>query len=74
MELLGRPPAEATPIAIALFQQATRHRQLPSVDGRPVAGGFDERKRFDLRVTGTGAVPPLQLSLHVRRADAPPWA
>jgi len=58
MELLGRPFAEATLIAIAYsFQQATRHRQLPSVDGRPVAAAPASASASTFEVTGTGAVP-----------------
>jgi amidase len=58
MELLGRPFAEATLIAIAYsFQQATRHRRLPSVDGRPVAAAPASASASTFEVTGTGAVP-----------------
>ena len=74
MELLGRPFAEATLIAIAYsFEQATRHRRPPSVDGRPVAVGAGERKPRELRGDGHRRGPVHRSrSLHVRRADAPP--
>jgi hypothetical protein len=58
MELLGRPFAEATLIAIAYsFQQATRHRKLPSVDGRPVAAAPARASASTFEMTAKGAVP-----------------
>ena len=54
----SRSPVEATLIAIAYsFQQATRHRRLPSVDGRPVAAAPASASVSTFEVTGTGAVP-----------------
>ena len=58
MELLGRPFAEATLIGIAYsFEQATRHRKLPSLERRPVAAppASASASRFD--VIAKGAVP-----------------
>jgi hypothetical protein len=58
MELLGRPFAEATLIAIAYsFEQATRHRRPPSVDGRPVAAAPASASPSSFEVTARGAVP-----------------
>jgi Asp-tRNA(Asn)/Glu-tRNA(Gln) amidotransferase A subunit family amidase len=58
MELLGRPFAEATLIAIAYsFEQATRHRKPPSVDGKPVAPPPASARASTFEVIAKGAVP-----------------
>ena len=58
MELLGRPFAEATLIAVAYsFEQMTRHRQPPSVDAKPVALAPPSASAVSVEVTATGAVP-----------------
>ena len=58
MELLGRPFAEATLIAIAYsFEQATRHRKPPSVDARPVPPPPASTSAPSFEVIAKGAVP-----------------
>ena len=58
MELLGRPFAEATLIAIAYsFEQATRHRKPPPVDGRPVAASLASASASSFDVIAKGGVP-----------------
>jgi hypothetical protein len=58
MELLGRPFAEATLIAIAYsFEQATHHRRPPPIDARPVAVAPASASPARFEVTATGAVP-----------------
>jgi amidase len=58
MELLGRPFAEATLIAIAYsFEQSTRHRRPPSVDARPRAIGPSAASSASFEVTATGPAP-----------------
>jgi Asp-tRNA(Asn)/Glu-tRNA(Gln) amidotransferase A subunit family amidase len=58
LELLGRPFAEPTLIAIAYsFEQATRHRKPPSVDARPVPVAAASGGAASFEVTLEGAVP-----------------
>jgi Asp-tRNA(Asn)/Glu-tRNA(Gln) amidotransferase A subunit family amidase len=58
MELLGRPFAEPTLIAIAYaFEQATHHRTPPAVDARPVAAMPASVSPASFEVTVTGNVP-----------------
>jgi hypothetical protein len=57
MELLGRPFAEATLIAIAYsFEQATRHRRPPLVNGRPIAVPPASANASSFDVIAKGAV------------------
>jgi Asp-tRNA(Asn)/Glu-tRNA(Gln) amidotransferase A subunit family amidase len=58
MELLGRPFAEATLIAITYsFEQATRHRKPPSVDAKPAAPPPASASASSFEVIAKGAVP-----------------
>jgi Asp-tRNA(Asn)/Glu-tRNA(Gln) amidotransferase A subunit family amidase len=58
MELLARPFAEATLVAIAYsFEQATRHRKPPSVDVRPLAAPAASASVSSFDVIAKGAVP-----------------
>ena len=58
MELLGRPFAEPTLIAIAYsFEQATRHRKAPSANGTPSVPAPASARASSFDVTATGPVP-----------------
>jgi len=58
MELLGRPFAETTLLAIAYsFEQATRHRRPPSIQAKPVAADPASATPQSFAVTASGAVP-----------------
>jgi amidase len=58
IELLGRPFAEATLVAIGYsFEQATSHRKPPSVDARPAALPPPSATGSSFEVIAKGAVP-----------------
>jgi amidase len=58
MELLGRPFAEATLIAIAYsFEQEARHRKPPSVDAKPAQAPPASARATSFDVIAKGPVP-----------------